>query len=457
MNTASTSSVTPASPGPNATLRLNESFLSRRNWLDWVFAALVVVGGLFALQRYADYMDVYEKGILLGAIPCAIWLGWFWRPLRVLMLVAAGFALLAINLYQQDGVGQLARADTVFWLKYFLSSQSAILWMSMLFFMSTIFYWISMVAKGEGATMSLIGSRLVWVAVGMALIGTLVRWYESYLVGVDVGHIPVSNLYEVFVMFCWMTAVFYLYYEEQYRTRALGAFVMLVVSAAVGFLLWYTVVREAHEIQPLVPALKSWWMKLHVPANFIGYGTFALSAMVAFAYLIKQSAGETRWYKLMPLWLLGVVLCFEPVVFRPTAGQDSGGSYWMIYFGLSALVVGTILFGRKHIASKLPPLALLDDLMYKSIAVGFAFFTIATVLGALWAAEAWGGYWSWDPKETWALIVWLNYAAWLHMRLMKGLRGTVSAWWALVGLVVTTFAFLGVNMFLSGLHSYGTL
>jgi ABC-type transport system involved in cytochrome c biogenesis permease subunit len=76
----------------------------------------------------------------------------------------------------------------------------------------------------------------------------------------------------------------------------------------------------------------------------------------------------------------------------------------------------------------------LDDVMYKSIAVGFAFFTIATVLGALWAAEAWGGYWSWDPKETWALIVWLNYAAWLHMRLMKGLRGTVSAWWALVGL-----------------------
>ena len=440
----------------NTTLTLNEGFWVRRNWLDWVFAALVVVGGLFALQRYAAFMDVYEKGILLGAIPAAIWLGWFWRPLRVLMLVAAGGALLAINLYHDGDTGSLARADTVFWLKYFLSSQSAILWMSMLFFMSTAFYWISMFARGEGATMSLIGSRLAWVAVGMALIGTLVRWYESYLVGIDVGHIPVSNLYEVFVMFCWMTATFYLYYEEQYRTRALGAFVMLVVSAAVGFLLWYTVVREAHEIQPLVPALKSWWMKLHVPANFIGYGTFALAAMVAFAYLIKQSAGETRWYKLAPLWLLGVVLCFEPVVFRPAAGTN-GSSYWMVYFGVSALIVGSILWGRQRIAAKLPALELLDDVMYKSIAVGFAFFTIATVLGALWAAEAWGGYWSWDPKETWALIVWLNYAAWLHMRLMKGLRGTMSAWWALVGLAVTTFAFLGVNMFLSGLHSYGTL
>jgi len=215
-------------------------------------------------------------------------------------------------------------------------------------------------------------------------------------------------------------------------------------------------VREAHEIQPLVPALKSWWMKLHVPANFIGYGTFALAAMVAFAYLIKQQATETRWYKLAPLWLLGIVLCFEPVVFRQSA-NDQTSSYWMVYFGVSAFIVAGILLGRRRIAERLPSFEILDDVMYKSIAVGFAFFTIATVLGALWAAEAWGGYWSWDPKETWALIVWLNYAAWLHMRLMKGLRGTVAAWWALVGLGITTFAFLGVNMFLSGLHSYGTL
>ncbi|MGE0330486.1 MAG: c-type cytochrome biogenesis protein CcsB [Ramlibacter sp.] len=434
-----------------ATITLNESFMSRRSALDWIFAALVVAGGLFAFTRYAAYMDVYEKAILIGTIPSAIWLGWFWRPLRVLMMGVAAFSLLAIWAYQ----GSLARAEQVFWLKYFLSSQSAILWMSVLFFMSTLFYWIGMFARGQAATMEQLGSRLAWAAVTMALIGTMVRWYESYLIGADVGHIPVSNLYEVFVMFCWMTAAFYLYFEDQYRTRAMGAFVMLVVSAAVGFLLWYTVVREAHEIQPLVPALKSWWMKLHVPANFIGYGTFALSAMVAFAYLVKQQATETRWYKLAPLWLLGVVLCFEPIVFRQKV--DGGSSYWIVYFGVSALIVAGILAARRRIGERLPSFEVLDDVMYKSIAVGFAFFTIATVLGALWAAEAWGGYWSWDPKETWALIVWLNYAAWLHMRLMKGLRGTVSAWWALVGLAVTTFAFLGVNMFLSGLHSYGTL
>lgn len=442
MNTATTTTTT---------ITLEEGFFSRRNPYDWIFALLVTVGGLYAFAKYGQYMDVYEKGILLGSIPSAIWLGWFWRPLRTLMLVVAGFALLGIVSYQ----GELARADQVFWLKYFLSSQSAILWMSVLFVMSTVFYWGGMVLRGQGAAMELLGSRLAWVAVGMALVGTLVRWYESYLLGADIGHIPVSNLYEVFVLFCWMTALFYLYFEAQYGTRTMGAFVMLVVSAAVGFLVWYSVAREAHEIQPLVPALKSWWMKLHVPANFVGYGTFALAAMVAFAYLVKQQATETRWYKLAPLWLLGVVLCFEPVVFRRTV--EGGSSYWIVYMGVSALIVAGILFGRRRIAERLPSLEVLDDVMYKSIAVGFAFFTIATVLGALWAAEAWGGYWSWDPKETWALIVWLNYAAWLHMRLMKGLRGTVSAWWALVGLAVTTFAFLGVNMFLSGLHSYGEL
>ncbi len=434
------------------TLTLNDSWLSRRNAFDWVFALLVVAGGLFAFARYAGAMDIYEKVILVAAMPAAIWLGWFWRPLAVLGLVVAAASLLGIVSYQ----GDLARADSVFWLKYFLSSQSAILWMSVLIFMSTVFYWLGFFGGTQSDALEAIGSRIAWTAVGLALIGTMVRWYESHLLGPDIGHIPVSNLYEVFVLFCWITTVFYLYYESHYGTRALGAFVMLVVSAAVGFLLWYTLVREAHQIQPLVPALQSWWMKLHVPANFIGYGTFALAAMVAFAYLIKQQAAESRWYKLTPIWLLGVALCFVPVAFRQRA-QEAGGSYWVVYAAISALIAAGILLGRKRIAQRLPAPQVLDDVMYKAIAVGFAFFTIATVLGALWAADAWGGYWSWDPKETWALIVWLNYAAWLHMRLVKGLRGTVAAWWALAGLAVTTFAFLGVNMFLSGLHSYGTL
>ena len=380
----------------------------RRSAFDWLYALLVIGGAAYAFHRYGASMDVYEKGILTGSVPVLIALGWFWGPLRVLLLGSGAAALLAIHLYNQhlDGFGaDLAQADHVFLLKYFLSSQSAILWMSLLFFMSTAFYWIGLFARGEAATAQRLGSKLAWAAVFMALTGTMVRWFESHQIAPDVGHIPVSNLYEVFVLFCWVTSLFYLYYEQHYLrqggaaaaqgdVRSVGAFVMLVVSGALGFLLWYTVAREAQEIQPLV---------------------------------FRQNPIEAI------------------------------SAYWAVYFGIAALVTGGILAARRRIAARLPALEVLDDLMYKSIAVGFAFFTIATILGAFWAAEAWGGYWSWDPKETWALIVWLNYAAWLHMRLIKGLRGTVAAWWALAGLAVTSFAFLGVNMFLSGLHSYGTL
>ena len=369
-------------------------FFRRLGLLDWLYALALCAGAAIALDRYGAYMDYYEKAILVLTVPVFSWLGWKWKSLRALMALLAVLALSAIGLYH----GSLAAADHRFLLKYLLSSQSAILWMSTLFYLSTLFYWGGLLTRSPVG--SAIGSKLCWAAVVMGFTGMLVRWYESYLIGSDIGHIPVSNLYEVFILFCMITALFYLYYEQHYGTRQMGAFVLLVISAAVGFLLWYTVSRQASSIQPLVPALQSWWMKIHVPANFIGYGNFSLAAMVSSAYLLKS---------------------------------------------------------KGILADRLPSLELLDDVMYKSIAVGFAFFTIATILGALWAADAWGGYWSWDPKETWALIVWLNYAAWLHMRLMKGLRGQVAAWWALVGLLVTTFAFLGVNMFLSGLHSYGEL
>jgi cytochrome c-type biogenesis protein CcsB len=455
MNTANQSTL---SAGLNELLNdpSQKGYFARRNAMDWLFAAVMLVATVIAFSLYHGAMDGYEKGILLGITPAAIALGWFWRPLARLMLGTGVLAMLAIWLYQGENGADLARAETVFLLKYFLSSQSAILWMCVTVFMSTVFYWMGMISRKNSDAMELIGSRLAWLSVILAVVGTLVRWFESHQMGPDIGHIPVSNLYEVFVLFTWMTTAFYLYYESHYKTRAMGAFVMLVVSAGVAFLVWYTLVREAQAIQPLVPALQSWWMKLHVPANFIGYGTFAIAAMVAFAYLIKSQAQETNWWRLAPLWVLGVVLCFEPIVFRQSS-QSGGTLYWVVYTGISALIIAGILLGRRRIAERLPSLEVLDDVMYKAIAVGFAFFTIATVLGALWAAEAWGGYWSWDPKETWALIVWLNYAAWLHMRMMKGLRGTVASWWALVGLAITTFAFLGVNMFLSGLHSYGEL
>lgn len=371
-----------------------KTLLQRLNWQDWLYALIIVAGSVFAYIQYAQYMDIYEVGFLFGAAALFSYLGWQWRRLAKLVLIVGVISLFSISLYH----GEQARATQVFLLKYLISSQSAVMWMNVLFVLAMATYWFALYKRSVFA--GKVATALTWSAVLFGFVGLMVRWYESYLIAPDVGHIPVSNLYEVFILFCLITALLYLHYEQKLNTKQLGGFVLLVINAAVGFILWYTFDRQAHNIQPLVPALQSYWMKIHVPANFVGYGAFSLAAMVASAYLLAS---------------------------------------------------------KGFLASRLPSLEVMDDLMYKSIAVGFAFFTIATILGAMWAAEAWGGYWSWDPKETWALIVWLNYAAWLHLRMVKGLRGAVLAWWALVGLIVTTFAFLGVNMFLSGLHSYGTL
>ncbi|MDH5599738.1 MAG: c-type cytochrome biogenesis protein CcsB [Gammaproteobacteria bacterium] len=380
---------------------MQSSFFKQLNLFDWIFAVLLVAGSIFAYQKYSHLMDGYEVGILFFTAASLIALGWLWKPMRALMFYIAVLSLFAINLYGAD----LAAAENNFFLKYLFSGQSATMWMSALFVMATMAYFIELFT-GNAFT-GKVAVAMTWSATAMGFIGLLVRWRETYLHGADIGYIPVSNLYEVFILFAIITALIYLYYEKKYETRSMGAFVLLVITAAIAFLLWYHFERDAAEIKPLVPALQSYWMKIHVPANFVGYGAFALAAMIGVAYLIKDS-----------------------VVKRNPNGL---------------------------VASRLPSLDMMDDVMHKSIALGFAFFTIATVLGAMWAAEAWGGYWSWDPKETWALIVWLNYAAWLHMRLMKGLRGPILAWWAVIGLFVTLFAFVGVNMFLSGLHSYGEL
>ncbi|HRP97309.1 MAG TPA: c-type cytochrome biogenesis protein CcsB [Rhodocyclaceae bacterium] len=368
--------------------------LDRRDPFDWLYLLALVVGAGAALYRYGDAMDAYDTAILLLHLPILTAIGWHWKAFRTWTAAVALLSLASLALYQ----GDLARAEEAFALKYLISSQTAIMWMSALLFMATGAYWLGLLARSDFAERS--GSTLTWIATAMGTTGLLVRWYESHQMGPGMGYIPISNLYEVFVLFCLITGLLYLYYEHRYATRRMGAFVMVVVSAAVAFLLWYSFTRDAHEIQPLIPALQSYWMKVHVPSNFIGYGAFALAAMIGVAYLLVE---------------------------------------------------------RGILASRMPAPRVLEDVMYRAIAVGFAFFTIATILGALWAAEAWGTYWQWDPKETWALIVWLNYAAWLHMRLTKGLRGALLAWWAVIGLAVTTFAFIGVNMFLSGLHSYGAL
>lgn len=387
---------------PEHELLTHKSFMRSLNTLDWGFALVIAAVAYFAQTHVGHHMDIYEMVILWASALIAVFLGWFFKPMRWYILLCLALAYAAVNLYAGD-----IRHSDGFLLKYFLSSQSAIMWQCAFVF----FAWFAYIAgavlanRQQQETNTLLGMGTVfgWISAVAGFTGLLVRWHESYLLRPDAGHIPVSNLYEVFILFLVITGLMYVYYEGRFAVQKLGGFVYTFMAAVVCFVLWYSISREAHTIQPLIPALQSWWMKIHVPANFIGYGAFCIATMLGVA----------------ELWAL--------------RSEERGKKSW------------------------LPASQTIEEVMYKAIAVGFLFFTIATILGALWAADAWGRYWSWDPKETWAFIVWLNYAVWLHLRLVAGWRGRVLAWWAIVGLFVTAFAFLGVNMFLSGLHSYGTL
>ena len=387
---------------PEHELLVRKSFIRNLNIWDWVFAALVFSGTVFVQTLSGVRMDIYETVIFWVSAGIAVFLGWFFKPVRWFVPLCILLAYAAVGLYGGD-----IKSAEGFLLRYFLSSQSAIMWQCAFVFFALFAYIsgavLASVKNVPTNTLLGIGNVFAWVSALAGFTGLLVRWHESYLLRPDAGHIPVSNLYEVFILFLVITTLMYLYYEGKFAIQKLGGFVFSFMAVVVGFVLWYSVSREAHTIQPLIPALQSWWMKIHVPANFIGYGAFCISAMLAIAELVSLNA------------------------------EEKGRKTW------------------------LPPSALIDEVMYKAIAVGFLFFTIATILGALWAADAWGRDWSWDPKETWACIVWLNYAVWLHLRLVAGWRGRVLAWWAIIGLFVTAFAFIGVNMFLSGLHSYGTL
>lgn len=360
--------------------------------ISYFFLLSLSTLGIFYFNR--DSFDDYDLAILVSTVCLSVFVAYLWKSWRIFSVVVFSAAALAVLLYD----GKLEMAEESFWLKYMLSSQSAILWSCFCFLLSTLIFWLGLIKRSD--FLNSFASILNWSGAAMGLIGLLVRWKETYLISPEIGYIPISNLYEVSILFCVVTALIYQFFAQKMQTNKMGSVVSPIISICVIFIIWYSLARNAHQIQPLIPALQSWWMKLHVPANFIGYGGFAIAAMLG---------------------------------------------------------IGDRLAERGYFRDRMPSQEIMREVMYRAIAVGFIFFTIATILGAMWAAEAWGSYWSWDPKETWALIVWINYAAWLHVRLVKDWSGAVLAWWAIIGLFVTTFAFIGVNIFLSGLHSYGSL
>ncbi len=205
------------------------------------------------------------------------------------------------------------------------------------------------------------------------------------------GHGPFANMYEFSLAFAWGAVGLYLYFELRYKVRMLA---LLVLPVAIGLLAYATTVPS--DIEPLVPALQNdLLLTVHVAVAVIAYGAFAIAFGASVLYLLQRH-DTIRW---------------------------------------------------------LPKAAMLDEIGYKAVLVGFPLMALVIILGALWADIAWGSYWSWDPKETASLVTWLIYGGYLHARVLRGWRGTRSALLLIVGFGATMFTYFG-NYFLGGLHSY---
>jgi len=217
--------------------------------------------------------------------------------------------------------------------------------------------------------------------------GILLRWHESYAIGV--GHVPLSNFYESLVFFAWATIlVTFLVTRGDVRDTVMS-FVMPASALMLGYASFSPGIESG--IQPLIPALKSNWLAIHVITCFLGYASFFVASVFGII-LLKQSSS-------------------------PQGTQPTG------------------------------------TMFYRCVMIGFIFFTVGIITGSVWAQVAWGRYWGWDPKETWALITWLIYAAVIHERIRGGGVTKRVAVLALIGLVSVLFTYFGVN-YLPGLHSY---
>jgi len=247
-----------------------------------------------------------------------------------------------------------------------------------------------------GMLLALAGTCALTAALGL-------RWQESYRMGV--GHAPLTNMYESLVFFAWCTACFYLALEYRFKARIMGAFVMPCVAVAMAYASFSD--RIDSQINPLIPALQSNWLIAHVVTCFIGYAAFTVAGTLGLMYLLKQRTEN-----------------------KPQQNHQS-------------------------LTNALPSLQVIDDLTYKTIVFGFMWLSAGIITGAIWANEAWGTYWSWDPKETWSIITWFFYALILHARFTREWRGQRIAWLAMLGFVAVLFTYFGVNFLLSGLHSYG--
>ncbi len=313
---------------------------------------------------------------------------------------------------------------------------------------STLLYIIFLVSKSRPVGMAGSGVTVAGFILQTMAIG--IRWKESYdQLGPGNGHIPLSNMYESMVFFAWAIILLYLFFEWKFKSRALGVVVTPLAFLAIASVSLSPEISQ--EIEPLVPALQSNWLTGHVATSFFGYAAFAVSFVVSVVYLLLVSGGPRD----LSFWVSRLSI---PAVVAVFSVAVPAGAKPVVLIVAAFLLAFIFYLGgplKEKVTGLFPNVKALDDLNYRCIMVGFPLLTLGIITGAAWANSAWGTYWSWDPKETWSLITWFIYAAFLHARFTAGWRGKRAAILAIVGFGFVIFTYIGVNFLLSGLHSYG--
>lgn len=326
------------------------------------------------------------------------------------------------------------------------------------------------------------------------------------------GHAPVSNMFEFTTAFgMFIVAAFILIYFI-YRLTALGLIALPVALLIIAYAAMFPT-----EVSPLVPSLQSHWLTIHVITAALGQSILAISAVAGLIYLLKvvdlkKPSKQRFWLEAVMFFLVVVIGFVVATSIFSAMGYESNYTYvdkegterQITYnmpplFGMNeykaveehgmsplvempalinakklttvvwSLLVGSILYllirliARRRISAIFQPfvqrvnLHLVDEIGYRSVLIGFPVFTLgALIFAMIWAQQAWSRFWGWDPKEVWALITWLFYAAFLHLRLSKGWEGEKSAWLALIGFGIILFNLIAVNLILAGLHSYAS-
>lgn len=290
-----------------------------------------------------------------------------------------------------------------------------------LLFFAMILYWISLSIPKNNLIFQ-VSKVLVGVSNILFVLTLSIRWVSE-------GYFPLSNLYESLIFLSWGISFIHLIVEYKTQSRLIGAIATPLMFFLSGFSS-LTLPTEMQKALPLVPSLQSNWLMMHVSMMMVSYATLILGSLLSILYLAFVS--------------------FSP----KSKGQENKVALESSNSNRLAEAQGEISVSSVNY-SKLSLLQTVDIWSYRIIGLGFPFLTIGIISGAVWANEAWGSYWSWDPKETWALITWLVFAIYLHSRLLKGWQGKQAAILGSCGFFVIWICYLGVNFLGKGLHSYG--